>query len=110
MQQSIILTVSAKEKLLEILVVANKNNIRLGLKSLGCTGYEHVLHIDDTSLLCEDIEVEISTGKFLLVDPLSFKKLAGTTIDYVKELLSEKFVFTNPSIRETCGCGKSVLF
>lgn len=108
--QTVTLTSAAKVQLLIILTAAQRNTIRLGLVSRGCTGYEYVLELDNVSLLGEDIEIEIDNGKFLLIDPLSFSKLHNTEIDYVKESVNEYFVFTNPSVKETCGCGKSVLF
>jgi len=31
----------------------------------------------------------------------------GTEMDYVEEKLSSSFVFSNPNIKGTCGCGES---
>jgi iron-sulfur cluster assembly protein len=33
--------------------------------------------------------------------------LLGTEMDYVEDKLSSEFVFNNPNIKGTCGCGKS---
>lgn len=32
---------------------------------------------------------------------------AGTEMDYVENKLSSEFVFNNPNIKGTCGCGES---
>ena len=33
--------------------------------------------------------------------------LLGTEMDYVENDLSSEFVFNNPNIKGTCGCGES---
>ncbi|NXS39779.1 ISCA1 protein, partial [Balaeniceps rex] len=33
--------------------------------------------------------------------------LLGTEMDYVEDKLSSEFVFNNPNIKGTCGCGES---
>ena len=33
--------------------------------------------------------------------------LLGTEMDYVEDKLSSGFVFNNPNIKGTCGCGES---
>lgn len=43
----------------------------------------------------------------LLVDPMSFQYLAGSEIDYEKNLKGEQFIIRNPNAKTTCGCGSS---
>ena len=38
---------------------------------------------------------------------LQFAFIAGTEMDYVETKLSSEFVFNNPNISGTCGCGES---
>jgi len=41
------------------------------------------------------------------IDPHSADILSNTTIDFVKTLQKEGFVFNNPDSNTTCGCGLS---
>ncbi|KAK6013510.1 hypothetical protein OSTOST_21171 [Ostertagia ostertagi] len=36
--------------------------------------------------------------------------LLGTEMDYITDKLSSEFVFRNPNIKGTCGCGESFQF
>ena len=46
-------------------------------------------------------------GVRVFVDPESLKLIDGTTVDFVRQGLSEAFRFQNPNIRGECGCGES---
>jgi len=43
----------------------------------------------------------------ICIDPYSADILEETTIDFVKSLQREGFVFNNPKSNTTCGCGMS---
>ena len=43
----------------------------------------------------------------LVVDKKSLIYLKGTQLDYVKDVLNEGFEFTNPNVKNECGCGES---
>ena len=42
-----------------------------------------------------------------MVDGKSLQFLDGTQLDFVKEGLNEGFKFTNPNVKDECGCGES---
>ena len=46
-------------------------------------------------------------GARILLDPQSFLHLNGTELDYKDELMQSGFVFNNPNVKGTCGCGIS---
>ena len=46
-------------------------------------------------------------GIMYLLDPVSERYLAGTTIDYVAGLNGTGFAFRNPNAQGSCGCGQS---
>lgn len=52
-------------------------------------------------------EEVIQDGVRVFIDRKAQLTLLGTEMDYVKEKLSEEFVFNNPNIKGTCGCGES---
>ncbi len=54
----------------------------------------------------EDIVFE-DKGVKVVVDGKSLQFLDGTQLDFVKEGLNEGFKFTNPNIKDRCGCGES---
>jgi iron-sulfur cluster assembly protein len=43
----------------------------------------------------------------VFVDPKSFVYLAGTTLDWEDTLMRQGFVFRNPNVTASCGCGTS---
>lgn len=47
------------------------------------------------------------SGVRIFVDKKAQLTLLGTEMDYVESKLGHEFVFNNPNIRGTCGCGES---
>lgn len=44
----------------------------------------------------------------LVVDPVSFEMVKGSTVDYTQELIKRAFeVINNPQSESACGCGSS---
>ncbi|EDO29597.1 predicted protein, partial [Nematostella vectensis] len=46
-------------------------------------------------------------GVKVLIDSKAQLSLLGTEMDFVEDKLSSEFVFNNPNIKGTCGCGES---
>ena len=70
----------------------------------GCSGYEYKMEIDSPA--AED-EVFEKNGARVLLDAKSIHHLDGTEMDYKDELMQSGFVFNNPNVKGTCGCGTS---
>lgn len=79
--------------------------LRLGVKTTGCSGLAYVLEFVDE--LNEDDEVFEQFDIKIIVDKKSLVYLKGTQLDFVKEGLNEGFKFTNPNVKDECGCGES---
>ena len=79
--------------------------VRVAVQGGGCSGMNYVLNIE-TDRDEEDILLDIP-GTIVYIDPYSADILSKTTIDYVKTLQREGFVFNNPAANTTCGCGSS---
>lgn len=80
--------------------------LRLGTRKAGCSGLAYV--IDYADAIQADDAVFESHGIKLIVDKASLPQLNGMTVDYVKtNALHEGFEFSNPNVRDTCGCGES---
>ncbi|WP_073274972.1 iron-sulfur cluster assembly protein IscA [Microbulbifer donghaiensis] len=79
--------------------------IRVGVKTAGCSGLAYVLEFVDEAEP-DDVVFE-QNGVKLIVDPKSLVYLDGTALDFVKEGLNEGFAFSNPNVKNECGCGES---
>lgn len=79
--------------------------LRLGVKTSGCSGMAYVLEFAD--VIEEEDHVFEYFGVKLIVDAKSFLYLDGTQLDYTREGLNEGFKFTNPNVKDECGCGES---
>ena len=47
------------------------------------------------------------TGAHILIDAKAQLSLLGTEMDYVETKLNSEFIFNNPNVKGTCGCGES---
>jgi iron-sulfur cluster assembly protein len=79
--------------------------LRMGVRGGGCSGLSYSLDFD-TELGAHDKRFEVD-GITLVVDAKSYLYLCSTTLDYVRRGLTAGFVFQNPNVRQTCGCGSS---
>lgn len=103
---SITLTETAANRVRTFLDNRGKGiGLRLGVKTSGCSGLAYVLEFVD--VLNEDDNVFEQHGVKIIVDEKSLVYLAGTELDYVKEGLNEGFKYTNPNVKNECGCGES---
>ena len=88
--------------------LANRGNgfgLRLGVRTSGCSGMAYVLEFVDEPA-AEDTVFE-DKGVKVVIDGKSLQFLDGTQLDFVKEGLNEGFKFTNPNVKDECGCGES---
>ena len=103
----VIISDSAKEKLLSLIGVENpkKKYVRVGITSGGCSGLSYNLDFD-SKMLSTDKLFEHNEIK-LIIDEQSYLYLVGTTLTYSGGLNGKGFVFENPNASRTCGCGES---
>lgn len=86
-------------------VLEENEMVRVAVQGGGCSGMNYVLNIE-TDRDEEDILLDIPST-IVYIDPYSADILSETTVDYVKSLQREGFVFNNPAANTTCGCGSS---
>jgi len=79
--------------------------LRVGVRTTGCSGLAYKLEFVD-AVNPEDLQFE-SHGVKVLVDPKSLQYIDGTQLDYTREGLNEGFKFSNPNVKDECGCGES---
>ncbi|HKA45374.1 MAG TPA: iron-sulfur cluster assembly accessory protein [Burkholderiales bacterium] len=79
--------------------------LRVGVKEVGCSGFAYTydyadeVHAGDSVFGAQDAKVVIDAESLTFID--------GSTLDYVKQGLSQSFKFENPNVDATCGCGES---
>jgi iron-sulfur cluster assembly protein len=79
--------------------------LRVGVRTSGCSGLAYKLEYAD-NVNPEDLTFE-SNGVKIVVDPKSLVYLDGTELDFTREGLNEGFKFSNPNVKDQCGCGES---
>jgi iron-sulfur cluster assembly accessory protein len=105
-KSAITISSSALERCKELL---KKNpeaaGLRIGVKQRGCNGLSYTLEYAKEKQKFDEIVEQ--NGVKIFIDAKAQLTLLGTEMDYVKNVLSSEFVFNNPNIKGTCGCGES---
>lgn len=104
---SVVLSDAAASRVAEILRENGKETqyLRVRVDGGGCNGYSYHFGFDDKRA-ADDMAIE-NLGITLLIDPLSFQYLKGSTVDFVETLEASQFVVKNPNAKSSCGCGNS---
>ena len=79
--------------------------LRVGVRNSGCSGMAYKLEYAD-SVDADDVTFE-SHGVKVVVDSKSLPYLEGTVLDFAREGLNAGFKFSNPNVKDQCGCGES---
>ena len=103
------ITEQAKQKMLSILDDEGATMVRFGLQGGGCNGFQYFITLEEKQEE-DDFEIPLEDDKKLLVDAMSNTYLQEAEIDYKKDMMGETFVFKNPNVKHSCGCGSSVGF
>ena len=106
-KQVLILTQNAVKRLRVLQNNENSKLLKIGTKKKGCSGLSYSLEYVDKKMKFD--EVVEQDGVTVLVDSRALFSLIGSEMDFKKNDLSEEFVFNNPNIKETCGCGESFM-
>ncbi|MDT8398843.1 MAG: iron-sulfur cluster insertion protein ErpA [Pseudomonadales bacterium] len=98
---------NAASKVGQLLKEEGNSNLKLRVfvTGGGCSGFQYGFSFDE--VVNDDDTVISHQGADMLVDPLSFQYLVGSSVDYVEGLQGSRFVVNNPLATTTCGCGQS---
>lgn len=105
-QASIFFTDNATRHVVSYLKQNNSSGIRLSVKKTGCSGLSYVVDFVKQALT-DDVTFPLQDEYLIYVARSSLPFLQGLTVDYVKQGLNYKFVFSNPNQTGQCGCGES---
>ncbi|XP_028413041.1 iron-sulfur cluster assembly 1 homolog, mitochondrial-like [Dendronephthya gigantea] len=100
------LSPSAVNKIKEILKrKSDVIGLKVGVRQRGCNGLSYTLdYVKEKEKFDEEVEQD---GVKIFIDAKAQLTLLGTEMDFVEDTLSSEFVFNNPNIKGTCGCGES---
>src|SRR5947209_12849430 len=107
-EMSVTLSESAAKEVQKIISEQNLPEgtvLRVGVQGGGCSGMSYTLNFD--SNVSERDRVADMHGVKLAVDKKFEPYLEGTVVDFYDGLEKRGFVFNNPNVVKSCGCGSS---
>lgn len=106
MVMAITLTQSAADQIRSYLDKdQSRLGLRFGVRTSGCSGFAYIVELAD-SIQANEKVFEID-GIKIIINTESLPLIEGTQIDYARGNLSDSFVFNNPNVTASCGCGES---
>lgn len=102
----LILTPSAVSKIKQLLQDKPEYiGLKVGVRTRGCNGLSYTLeYAKEKGSADEEV---LQDGVRVFIERKAQLTLLGTEMDYIEDKLSSEFVFNNPNIKGTCGCGES---
>ncbi len=106
MAMGISLTDRAAARINELIGADRREGQGLRVKVVGggCSGLQYKVDFDMPKATDKVFEKD---GAKVLVDMKSLLYLTGTELDFKDELMQSGFVFQNPNVKKSCGCGAS---
>ena len=101
MEKKLEFTDSAKNQIEKITKSEEKKYFRISVQGGGCSGFKYNFSFDDK------IEKDDILFNNAVIDKQSLDIIAGSTVDFKKEMIGESFSINNPKASASCGCGLS---
>ena len=101
MEKKLEFTDSAKNQIEKITKSEEKKYFRISVQGGGCSGFKYNFSFDDK------IEKDDILFDKTIIDRQSLDIIAGSVVDFKKEMIGENFSIKNPKASASCGCGLS---
>ena len=101
MEKKLEFTDSAKNQIDKIIKNDKKKYFRIAVQGGGCSGFKYNFSFD-TKVEKDDIIFDKA-----IIDKQSLDIIAGSIVDFKKEMIGESFSIKNPKASASCGCGLS---
>ena len=101
MEKKLEFTDSAKTQIEKITKSDEKKYFRIAVQGGGCSGFKYDFSFDDK------IEKDDILFDKTVIDRQSLDIIAGSVVDFKKEMIGETFSIKNPKASASCGCGLS---
>ena len=101
MEKKLEFTDSAKNQIEKITKSDKKKYFRIAVQGGGCSGFKYNFSFDSK------VEKDDIIFNKAIIDKQSLDIIAGSIIDFKKEMIGESFSINNPKASASCGCGLS---
>ena len=101
MEKKLEFTDSAKIQIEKITKSEEKKYFRISVQGGGCSGFKYNFSFDDK------IQKDDILFNKTIIDKQSLDIIAGSIVDFKKEMIGESFSIKNPKASASCGCGLS---
>ncbi len=101
MEKKLEFTESAINQIEKITKSDKKKYFRIAVQGGGCSGFKYNFSFDSK------IEKDDILFNKTLIDKQSLEIIAGSIVDFKKEMIGESFSIKNPKASASCGCGLS---
>jgi len=101
MEKKLEFTDSAKNQIDKITKSDKKKYFRIAVQGGGCSGFKYNFSFDSK------VEKNDIIFDKTIIDKQSLDIIAGSIVDFKKEMIGESFSIKNPKASASCGCGLS---
>ena len=101
MEKKLEFTDSAKNQIEKITKSGERKYFRISVQGGGCSGFKYNFSFEDK------IDKDDILFNKAVIDKQSLDIIAGSTVDFKKEMIGESFSINNPKASASCGCGLS---
>ena len=101
MEKKLEFTDSAKNQIEKITKSDEKKYFRITVQGGGCSGFKYNFSFADK------LEKDDILFNKTVIDIQSLDIIAGSIVDFKKEMIGESFSIKNPKASASCGCGLS---
>ena len=101
MEKKLEFTDSAKNQIDKIIKNDKKKYFRIAVQGGGCSGFKYNFSFDSK------VEKDDIIFDKAIIDKQSLDIIAGSIVDFKKEMIGESFSIKNPKALASCGCGLS---